>query len=425
MNSIKLSSLVLAILICGSMHAAQPEVKRAAAQPQVAPKKAQPKFTPHPPAYPKGAKPKTAQEIKMQAAEVHVGRPAAPTRPAPRMTKQPTQSYRSSVELLEVIRSIREQRDFNAQDAKRLVKALQAGAQPAGYQDSEGKSIFAAVIENREIIPKIWSHIPRHRAQASRFAAARAGIRDTTTGEKFIALYGLKHSRGLSQRNENVNAFRVGMSWLAFVNTLLLFGADVNATSANGSTALLDAMRNGWDGYAAALMLMGASITHRDNDGDTILHFAFRWPGELVSLFEKLKSSGQLPDLINARNKKGQTPLMCALENWEPSIGIDEWHDRQIYFASAELLLKFGADPFIENNQGKNGVEFAAMYAPEILKQWREKYIHVLHEATPMATAPIGIVTDYLTAQPTPQGEQKKEGESKVVSEEEEMSEVD
>ncbi len=102
---------------------------------------------------------------------------------------------------------------------------------------------------------------------------------------------------------------------LSALRALIADGADVNL-AANGTTPLLAATKDSYDGRAEAVMTLisnGADVTLTDAAGNSPLHFAAltRDPGVAQVLID---AGAQ----INAINREGMTPLALAAEaaNW-------------------------------------------------------------------------------------------------------------
>jgi ankyrin repeat protein len=128
----------------------------------------------------------------------------------------------------------------------------------------------------------------------------------------------------------------------AGVRALLAEGVDVNATAADGSTALLWAARFGDDALAEALLAAGARPDAANRNNVTPLALA-AGNGD-AALVERLLARGAD---VNERSGEGQTPLMLAARNGEPQ--------------AVELLLAKGADVnTIEPFRGQTALMWAA-----------------------------------------------------------------
>jgi ankyrin repeat protein len=87
-----------------------------------------------------------------------------------------------------------------------------------------------------------------------------------------------------------------------------------------------------------AALTLGVDVNASTADGDTALHVAAS--KKVNSIIEFLVQHGAA---LNARNKKGQTPLAIAMMEPEPPKGIAVIYSRQVNDAStADLLRKFG-----------------------------------------------------------------------------------
>ncbi len=71
---------------------------------------------------------------------------------------------------------------------------------------------------------------------------------------------------------------------------LLDVGANVNATSANGTTALMMAVRGGYDTSVELLLSRGADVNHRNENGATALSWATR--GAMTTIERSLRAHG-------------------------------------------------------------------------------------------------------------------------------------
>jgi uncharacterized protein len=128
----------------------------------------------------------------------------------------------------------------------------------------------------------------------------------------------------------------------AGVRALLAEGVDVNATAADGSTALLWAVRFDDDALAEALLAAGAraDVANRNN----VTPLALAAGNGSAALIGELLAHGAAPNELSG---EGQTPLMLAARNGEPR--------------AVELLLTKGADVnAIEPFRGQTALMWAA-----------------------------------------------------------------
>src|SRR5205085_1832901 len=87
-----------------------------------------------------------------------------------------------------------------------------------------------------------------------------------------------------------------------------------------------------------AALLLGVDVNASTSDGDTALHVAAS--KKVNSIIEFLVQHGAA---VNARNKKGQTPLAIAMMEPEAPKGIAVIYNRAVNDGStADLLRKFG-----------------------------------------------------------------------------------
>jgi ankyrin repeat protein len=189
----------------------------------------------------------------------------------------------------------------------------------------------------------------------------------------------LKQGANINAR-EHTNgyfALQYAINWpdVALVKLLLDKGADVNLADTGGTTALIDATRNGGPEYTAIVKLLierGANVhadndaailraaeyaapetvrlllskgahvdaTDKDSDGDTVLMKAAS--GASVAKVEMLLSAGAE---INVTNEKGQTALMKA-------VTLDHRYGPKERLPIIELLLKKGANVNARDTSG-------------------------------------------------------------------------
>jgi ankyrin repeat protein len=156
------------------------------------------------------------------------------------------------------------------------------------------------------------------------------------------------------------------------IRLLVKAGANVNATNALGQTPLHNAAKNGCSEMLFFLIENGANATAKDIHGFTPLFYAvlsgqdklaraLRRHGAMLSLHEaaalglaneceSLLSAN--PQLVNARDNNGWTPLFLA-------------RDVRI----AKLLFKFGADAQISAPDGFTPLHAAVGYGVELIEE--------------------------------------------------------
>ncbi len=139
-------------------------------------------------------------------------------------------------------------------------------------------------------------------------------------------------SRQLAKNDQLIAAVDAGDAQA--VEQLLQQGANVNARTRGGLTALSLAVIRGYDSIALTLIERGASLDARDKSGDrqqmspgySPVHYAAIYGRTRV--LERMLQAGVSPDL---RDKNGRTLLMLAAENGHAD--------------TVRLLLRAGANP--------------------------------------------------------------------------------
>jgi ankyrin repeat protein len=140
---------------------------------------------------------------------------------------------------------------------------------------------------------------------------------------------------------------------LEMAQLLLWDGADVNAITSRGHTALMSLSWNSTPEVARALITAGAKIDLQDEDGDTALL--------LVALDgnpEVLQALLDAGAAVNAQNKKGQTALMQAA--------------KQGVIGNVKALIAAGADIYERDEEGSTALKYARENnRPDVVKLLR------------------------------------------------------
>lgn len=85
---------------------------------------------------------------------------------------------------------------------------------------------------------------------------------------------------------------------------LIIFRADINATSKYGYTPLLNALANAWNHHVNYLISKGANVHVVTNLGDTTLHRACSTSAVSLDIVKLLVSNGVDPCLTNHKGKR-------------------------------------------------------------------------------------------------------------------------
>ncbi|TMW67169.1 hypothetical protein Poli38472_012285 [Pythium oligandrum] len=131
------------------------------------------------------------------------------------------------------------------------------------------------------------------------------------------------------------------------VETLVVHAlVDVNARMVGGSTALMDCVSDDiWSdsGFPIVVFLLenGADAQLRTRTGTTAIHFAATSEVVNEKTLDLLLKHG--PDLINAQDDEGTTPLLSMVQPYSFSFAIDD----------LDAMLSRGADPYLANSRGE------------------------------------------------------------------------
>ena len=160
----------------------------------------------------------------------------------------------------------------------------------------------------------------------------------------------------LVKNGADVNA-RTSDGWTALmyaygydvITALIEKGADVNARNANDETPLMWAGLNSGAESVKALIRAGADVNARDRFGKTVLIRAAERESQQEEIAVLIKNGAD----INARDVNGYTALMHAVMNFRPSRGNPNPE------ATIITLLKNGADAKLKDDNGKMAIDYA------------------------------------------------------------------
>ncbi|XP_042861941.1 26S proteasome non-ATPase regulatory subunit 10-like isoform X2 [Penaeus japonicus] len=150
--------------------------------------------------------------------------------------------------------------------------------------------------------------------------------------ERHIGQTGINRNRSDESRDPLHEAAKGGQE--AVVETLLNFGAQVNAKNRGGETPLHWASLNGHHAVAETLLEKGGEVNAKAKDGRTAMHLA-AWKGH-TAVLEVLREGGAD---VDAADGKGVTPLHKAA-----SLG---------HLLAIFMLMNFGASTYKKDNCGR------------------------------------------------------------------------
>lgn len=153
-----------------------------------------------------------------------------------------------------------------------------------------------------------------------------------------------------------MDELRSGNTNKVLIETLITMGADINWQDEDGWTVLNYAISFNNEDICKMLIDAGADPNSRDIDNKTPVHYAAKgWKPNNKILLLLLDAGGE----VNVRDRDwGWTPLMYAL------------HQNNINIF--EILLKAGADPNIQSNNGNTSLHWAISFhykSPKIIKE--------------------------------------------------------
>ena len=127
------------------------------------------------------------------------------------------------------------------------------------------------------------------------------------------------------------------------IELLLSNGPDIDSRTGEGSTPLIIASFTGNVDAAKYLLEKGADPSLQDNYGWNSLHFASQFDdrGMILQILTQVTD-------IESRNADGLTPLMIAVLHGT--------------LQGVKCLLERGADPFSEDNLGRNSLDLALAF---------------------------------------------------------------
>ncbi len=149
--------------------------------------------------------------------------------------------------------------------------------------------------------------------------------------------------------NHNYNIFDAIMfNRVDLFNDLILLISDINMVDEYGESLLHEAISSQNYHFIDDLLDRNINVNNQNKDGNTALHYLaepYDENDDTIHIITKLiEHNGD----VNIRNKYGNTPLWTATFN-----------SKGKYLSIVEVMIKFGADPYIKNNNGKAPIDLA------------------------------------------------------------------
>ncbi|KAK5644313.1 hypothetical protein RI129_005613 [Pyrocoelia pectoralis] len=130
---------------------------------------------------------------------------------------------------------------------------------------------------------------------------------------------------------------------------LTKYGSVINEVNSDGNSILISAVENGNVDLIKLLLEKGADPNIANKKGNSCLHYAVRGSEEILLLFLECSD-------IDLKNSDGLTPLLYALE--------------EAYTHSAQLLIAFGSNIYVEDPMGNNCLHYAVKVGAEELVKY-------------------------------------------------------
>ena len=143
------------------------------------------------------------------------------------------------------------------------------------------------------------------------------------------------------------------------LSILKTYGCDINGKDHEGLTAIMYAVRGGHHVTLSALLKRAAKLDICDNVGRSALHHCFLKPVPHAKCAKIMIKYGVD---INQQDSEGVTSLMLACQQCSKAdIGL------------IKFLLDCGANPIIQDNEGKDSFDYCAFDAEYVKALMREK----------------------------------------------------
>lgn len=150
------------------------------------------------------------------------------------------------------------------------------------------------------------------------------------------------------------------------VKLITQYKANIHISDEDGLTPLHWAARKGYNNLVQLLLKHGASVIVVDNFGKTPLHWAATNGNTdvIASILEyahrSLNQEG-LRALVNQKDKRGRTPLLWTQRQREGAIyyGAGSHMPASRALENIRLLLTYGADPAVQDNEGHDSFYWA------------------------------------------------------------------
>lgn len=166
-----------------------------------------------------------------------------------------------------------------------------------------------------------------------------------------LVAYGVKPDEINRQNNKGEPPLLLAASNEEVFEALILLGANLHLKDNNGETIAHKVADLGTVYELELLSKLGINLNVEDNWGDTPLHVAASY-----GLHHTVDALIKLGANINAKNQDGETPLHYAINNQMCSFEVED------HIKAIKILIQFGADIQAKTYKGETPLQLAQQY---------------------------------------------------------------